>query len=415
MQFRKTTLSNGIRVLTEHHPYSRSIVIGYWLQTGTRYEKPEQMGLSHLLEHMVFKGTSKYSAYELARSLEARGGDVNAFTSREHTCFHTTSLKEDMDLSVDVLSQLTAFAQFSPQDFEKERKVVEQEIMMAVDDLEEYIFDLYFERTFPANSLGYQILGSPQSLRKIKLADVQNYYNQHFTPQNLIITAAGFVDHDEFVASVEKHLSAKKWAAPTPTIVLETPQPTVVRDFFQKDCEQYHIMVGFPACAYADADRFNSFVLNTALGGGMTSKLYQSIREEHGLAYTVFSMLNTFTDVGIQTIYAGTEQQNVQKTVDLIVKELAAVRDQGLTDEDIDLFKTQAKGQILLGSEDIDNRMNSLAINEMIFGEYRPVDTVILDLNKINRESVFDYIRRKIDLENLSLFVMGSEAEKYKI
>ncbi len=415
MEFRKTVLDNGIRVLTEHHPYSRSVVVGYWVKTGTRFESPDQVGISHLLEHMVFKGTEKYSALELARCLEARGGDINAFTSREHTCFHTLSLKEDLDLSVDVLSQLCAFARFETLDFEKERRVVEQEIMMAVDDLEEYIFDLYFERAFPNNPLGYQILGSVESLRKLSLQNVKSYYDQHFIPENLIITAAGFIDHDEFVESIQKHLKDKKWHAPQAKTNLVTPKLAKVRDFFKKDCEQYHILVGFPSTAYAEEDRFNSFILNTALGGGMTSKLYQSIREDKGLAYTVFSMLNTFTDVGVQTIYAGTEKSQVQETIDLIRKELQTVFDEGLSQADIDLYKTQAKGQILLGSEDIDNRMNSLAINEMIFGEYRPVDSVIADINKLKQNSIHEYIQRKIDMDNLSLFVMGAEVENFNI
>jgi len=409
MSFRKTTLANGVRVLTERNSESRAVVVGFWIQTGTRFETKEQEGISHLLEHMVFKGTEKYSAFEIAQSLEARGGDINAFTGREHTCFHTTSLKEDLDLSIEVLSQLFAFAKFKEEDFIKEKRVILQEILMASDDLEEYVFDLFFERAFPKHPLGYQILGSVDSIKALSLKDVQRYYDQHFVPENLIISVVGSVDHDRVVESVERHLSGKKWG--THQVLAPPPAPKIkaFQDFFQKDCEQYHILVSFPACRYTDPDRFNGFVLNTALGGGMTSRLYQKIREEKGLVYSVFSMLNTFTDTGLETIYAGTEENHVSEVIDLINQEVDRLADQGLSEQDIDLFKTQAKGQIIIGSEDIDSRMNSIAINEMVFGQYRAVDDVIQDLEKINRASLMTYIEEKLRKEQRSLFVLGQK------
>lgn len=409
MKFNKTTLDNGIRVLTEHHSDSRCAVTGFWISTGARNESSQQIGISHLLEHMVFKGTDKYNAFEIARCLEARGGDINAFTAREHTCFHTTSLKEDLDLSVDVLSQLIAFAKFDESEFAKEKRVVQQEIMMSADDLEEYVYDLYYEKIFPNNSLGYQILGSFDSVESMTVDQVKAYYDRHFIPENLIVTAAGSVNHDEFVKSVETHLKGKTWGKKQEDSPLVTPPRSVVRDFYQKDCEQTHIIVGFPACSYTDEDRFNGFVVNTALGGGMTSKLYQSIREERGLVYSIFSMLNTFTDTGIQTIYGGTERDQAPQVIDLIKKELVDIRANGLSKEDIELYKTQAKGQIIIGAEDIDNRMNSIAINEMVFGEYRPVDQVIADIDKVNQDSVMEYLEDKLDPEKLSLYMLGPD------
>lgn len=410
MTFRKTTLANGVRVLTERHPESRAAVVGFWIQAGTRFETKKQEGISHLLEHMVFKGTEKYSAFEIAQSLEARGGDINAFTGREHTCFHTTSLKEDLDLSIEVLSQLFAFAKFKEEDFIKEKRVILQEIFMASDDLEEYVFDLFFERAFPKHPLGYQILGSVESVQALSLKDVQAYYDQHFIPENLIVSVVGSVDHDTVVKSVERHLSGKKWVARQVLEPPPAPKITSFQDFFQKDCEQYHILVSFPACRYTDPDRFNGFVLNTALGGGMTSRLYQKIREEKGLVYSVFSMLNTFTDTGLETIYAGTEENHVLEVIDLINTEVDRVAEQGLSEQDIGLFKTQAKGQIIIGSEDIDSRMNSIAINEMVFGQYRAVDDVIRDLEKINRTSLMNYIEEKLKKEQRSLFVLGQKS-----
>ncbi|MCJ8275632.1 MAG: insulinase family protein, partial [Bdellovibrionales bacterium] len=313
MKFKKSVLSNGIRVLSEHHPDSRCVVTGFWIETGTRFESPQQIGISHLLEHMVFKGTDKYSAFELARCLEAVGGDINAFTAREHTCFHTTSLSEHLDLSVEVLAQLVAFAKFEQKEFDKEKKVVQQEILMASDDLEEFVYDLYFEKLFPGDPLGYQILGSVDSVESMTIPDIQGYYDDKFQPQNIIVTAAGSVDHEALVESVEKYLADKTWAPKKDLPKVKTPEQAKVRDLFAKDCEQYHIIAGFPACSYSDDNRFEGFVLNTTMGGGMTSKLYQSLREERGLVYSVFSMLNTFVDCGLQTIYAGTERDHVEE------------------------------------------------------------------------------------------------------
>lgn len=409
MKFKKTVLDNGVRVLSEHHADSRCVVTGFWVATGTRYESREQVGISHLLEHMVFKGTEKYNALELALCMESKGGDINAFTAREHTCFHTTSLSEDMDLSVDVLSQVVAFAKFNENEFIKEKGVVQQEILMAADDLEEYVYDLYYEKIFANNPLGYQILGSMQSVESLKLTDIQSYYDKHFVADNIIVTAAGCVDHDELVSSVEHHLKNKKWSGQKDNSPLVTPEKRSIQGFFQKDCEQYHIIVGFPACSYRDDNRFNGFVVNTALGGGMTSKLYQSIREDRGLVYSIFSMLNTFTDTGIQTIYAGTEKRHVVEVIDLITTELKNLKKHGLKKEEIELYKTQAKGQIIIGAEDIDNRMNSIAINEMVFGTYRSVEKVIADIDLVNQETVMQYIEDKLNPDDLSYFMLGSE------
>lgn len=409
MKFKKTVLDNGVRVLSEHHADSRCVVTGFWVATGTRYESREQVGISHLLEHMVFKGTEKYNALELALCMESKGGDINAFTAREHTCFHATSLSEDMDLSVDVLSQVVAFAKFKENEFIKEKGVVQQEILMAADDLEEYVYDLYYEKIFANNPLGYQILGSMKSVESLKLADIQSYYDKHFVADNIIVTAAGCVDHEELVNSVENHLKNKKWSGQKDNSPLVTPEKRSIQGFFQKDCEQYHIIVGFPACSYRDDDRFNGFVVNTALGGGMTSKLYQSIREDRGLVYSIFSMLNTFTDTGIQTIYAGTEKRHVPEVIDLITTELKNLKKHGLKKEEIELYKTQAKGQIIIGAEDIDNRMNSIAINEMVFGTYRSVEKVIADIDLVNQDTVMQYIEDKLNPDDLSHFMLGSE------
>ena len=406
--FQKTTLDGGVRVLSEHYPHCRSLVVGFWVGVGARFESKTKMGISHLLEHMVFKGTEKYNAFGLARCLEARGGEINAFTEREYTCFYTSSLKEDMDLAVDVLTQLCAFAHFDNHEFKKEKGVVRQEILMASDDPEESIYDLYYQKIFPDHPLGYPILGSMDSIEALSLSDLKTHYDKHFTSGNIIVTAAGFVDHDQLVASVDKYFSKKRWKnTKTPKTGMTIPVETPVNDFFVKDSEQYHILVGFPSHGYSNINYFSAFIVNLALGGGMTSKLYQSLREQRGLVYNVSSLLNPFIDIGVQTVYAATQEDNVKESVDLIRKELKELKEKGLNSEDIELYKTQAKGQIIIDSNDIDDRANSIAISEMVFGEYRSLDQIISDIDRVSKDSVMEFIDLKLDLDHLNLFMLG--------
>ena len=355
---------------------------------------------------MVFKGTTDFSAFELARSLECVGGEVNAYTGREHTCYHTLSLSADLDLSVQVLSQLVRHAVFDPKEFEKERKVIQQEILMCADDLEEYCYDLFFEKVFGESSLGWPILGTMESIKKMKRDQAFEYYKNHYTPEKLVVSAAGDVDHDQLVELVEKHLGGE-WGKPAPVEPVKTPKILKLQDVFHKDSEQVHIIASFPSSSYPHADRFDSYVLNTMLGGGMTSRLYQKIREERGLVYSIFSLLNTFVDCGVQTIYAGTEKENVDEVISLIVEELYGLGQKSLPKEDVEMYKIQARAQILIASEDIESRMNSIAINEMVFGDFRSVDSVIQEVDRVTPESVDAYIKKMVKPENLGFFMLG--------
>jgi len=406
MSFKKTVLSNGLRILSESHPESRCAVVGAWVPNGTRHEPADMVGVSHLIEHMVFKGTSEFSAYDLARSLECVGGEVNAYTGREHTCFHTLSLSENLDLSIHVLSQLVRHANFDPKEFEKERKVIQQEILMSADDLEEYVYDLFFEKVFGDSSLGWPILGTAQSIQTMDRQKAYDYYKSHYTPSNMIVSAAGNVDHDQLVEMVEKELGGD-WGAKAPTKVIITPEVHKLGEVFHKDSEQFHILASFPSSSYPHKDRFESYVLNTMLGGGMTSLLYQKVREERGLVYSIFSLLNTFTDCGVQTIYAGTDKENVEEVIDLIVQELFLLRQGSVASSDVEMYKTQARAQILIASEDIESRMNSIAINEMVFGDFRSVENVISEVDKVTVDSVNAYIEKQIQPETLGFFMLG--------
>lgn len=409
--YQKTRLPNGIRVVTERHPSSRAVSVGIWIEKGTRDEAARLAGVSHFVEHLVFKRTQSRTAFQIARAMEAVGGELNAFTGREYTCFVTHALKEHLALSIDVLSDLVCRAKFDPSDFEKEKQVVIQEIHMAEDQLEEQVFDLYFEKAFESSALGRPILGTEASISGLELADVRDHWRRAYVPEQIIVSAAGCLEHQEVVDLVAKLLRPKGKPAGAPRARFTPrvkPKLKPIRVVYPKQAEQTHALMGLPAASFRDPLRFEAFVVNTLLGGGMTSKLYQRIREERGLAYSVYSHLSTFTDGGLKLIYAGCEAKDARKVFELTVRELEKIRSKGISRSDLKLYKTQVTGQILLGSDDVENRMNSLGINEMVFGRPRSPDDVLRDVEAVTVESVNAYLEKYVDPEKMGLFLMGA-------
>ncbi|MFZ3229384.1 MAG: pitrilysin family protein [Pseudobdellovibrio sp.] len=410
--FKKSILSNGVRVVTENHPYSKSVSIGVWVLTGTRDEAKEDVGLSHFVEHLVFKGTKTRSAYQIAKSLESLGGDLNAYTTREYTSYHCVVLKEDWQIGLEILADLVCNMSLEKKDFELEKKVILQEIAMSDDSDEEIIYDYFYEEVYKTHPLGRQILGKSETIKKMTQKKVIDFYKTYYQGRNLIVSAAGPVDHDQLViASKKLFKSRQKFNLKN---VRRSPRWNVARKIYEKEMEQAHILMGFPATSFLDEYRFEAFIVNSILGGGMTSRLYQSIREKQGLAYTVFSSLNTNIDSGSLTIYAGTDTSKVKKVVHIIADELLKLKKHGFKASDIELFKTQVRGQLLMGSDDIENRMSSLGINEMVFNEYRSVEKVIQAIDKVTEESVAAYMKYHFDLSQVSVVLMGPKLKGHQ-
>jgi predicted Zn-dependent peptidase len=405
-EFKKTTLENGVRILSESHTGTRCVVVGFWLDRGTRDEDLKMMGVSHLIEHMVFKGTKKLSTFQIAQKIEAVGGEINAFTTKEHTCFHTTTLSEDLEMSMDILSQLFHDAVFDASEFEKEKSVVLQELLMSKDDIEDAVFDEYFEKAFPKNPLGWPIIGTEKSLSKMTSASVTKWYRDNYLAGNLIISVAGDVKHEDAVRYAEKYIGHLPKACEKPKRT--TPKFKPLMAAANRKSEQVHIVMGLPSIPYNAPNRFDSYLVNACLGGGMTSRLYQNIREDKGWAYSVFSMLNTYTDFGIQLIYAATDRRLHQKVVEEMVKELRFLRKHKLKQDELDFYLRQVRGQLLIAAEDVESRMNSLAVNEMTFGEYRSVESVIAEMDSVTLKRVNHYIQEYLDIDALNLFVMGN-------
>jgi predicted Zn-dependent peptidase len=409
--FKKSVLSNGVRIVTEQHPFSKSVSIGVWVLTGTRDEAPDEVGLSHFVEHLVFKGTKNRNTYQIAKSLESLGGELNAYTTREYTNYHCLVLKEDWKTGLEVLSDLVCNMKISNKDFELEKKVILQEIAMSDDTPEELIYDYFFEGVYKNHPLSRQILGKSETIENMTQKKVYEFYRHFYQGQNLIISAAGPVDHDQFVIQCQKLFRTRRPFTAQST--RRAPRWKVHRKIYEKEMEQAHILVGFPASSFYDTHRFEAFVLNALLGGGMTSRLYQAIREKQGLAYTVFSSLNTNVDCGNISIYAGTDSKNVKKTIQTIADELLKIKKQGIKASDLNLFKTQVRGQLLMGSDDIENRMSSLGVNEMIFKTYKPVDLIIAEIEKVSEKSIKEYIKKYLDLSKTSVILMGPQLKQH--
>ena len=412
VSYNKSTLANGIRIVTESQKESRTVSMGIWVLTGSRDETPEDAGISHFLEHLVFKGTKKRTAFQIAKSLEELGGDLNAFTTREYTCYHATVLKDHWEIALDVLCDLVSGMKLKKSDFELERSVILQEIAMGEDQHDEVIYDVYMDQSLGRNPVGRPIAGSVESISKMKQKQVLEYYKKQYTGSNLIVSAAGNIDHKLIVKMSERLLGRK---AKTKKIVpRKKPTHRPSRDVIEKPTEQLHLLFGMPCSSFTDKDRFEAFIVNALLGGGMTSKLYQSVREKRGLVYTVYSSLNTFDDFGFMNIYAACEPKNMKRVVKNILSELRALKKRGISEGQLKLFKTQVTGSLLLGADDVENRMQSIAVNEMVFQQYKPIELIIEEINRVTVASVNKYIRERINMSNMAAVLLGGNAEEFR-
>lgn len=410
--FEKTVLKNGIRVVSEHHSGSRAVAMGIFVDVGTRDEKKSEIGISHLLEHMVFKGTEKRSAFQIAKSLESLGGDLNAYTTREYTCYHSLVLKEDWRESLDVLSDLVSHMKILKKDFKLEKSVILQEIASSEESPEDWLYDEFFKCAYGEHGLGRSILGEIKTIALMGSKQVQTHYEKFYTGPQIIVAAVGNLHHEEFATAAKKALSHKpKAQAP---LQRKAPEWIEQRICMNKDTEQVHFMMGWPTSSFNDDDRFCAYIANALLGGGMTSRLYQSVRERKGMVYSIYSSLQTFLDSGFMTIYAATDKSKIKPLVRIIQQELKKLKNSKITQKDLDLYKTQIKGSILLGSDDVENRLASIGVNEMVFGEYRSPESVIDEVEKIDLKRFQKFLKDRFPTELTSGLIVGPEAEEFQ-
>lgn len=412
--FSKTTLENGIRVVSEEHYHTRAVSIGVWVTTGTRDEKPHQAGISHLLEHLTFKGTKKRTAYQLAKALEEVGGELNAYTTREYTCYHALVLRDHWKRAVEVLADLVSNMDLKETHFQLEKSVVLQELSSSFESHEDHINDEYLLKCYKNHPLSVPILGTEKSLLSLTKSEINQYYKKTYVGCNILISAAGNLPHEDLVFEANKYFGRKQKGSSAFLDHRKKPHYHRFSDIIDKPTDQIHMLLGMPTGKFNDPLRFEAFIINALLGGGMTSKLFQSVRERKGLTYSVYSTLNTFTDAGLLLVYASVDHENIKAVIDTMIKAMVDIKKYGISDSHLKLFKTQVIGSILLGSEDVENRMMSLGINEMVLQRYKPVQEVIDEIEAVSKKTIKTYLEKYFQLNQLSGLLMGEKLERHE-
>ena len=402
-----TTLPNGMKVITEAMTHVRSVSVGVWIGTGSRRETPEQNGVSHFIEHLLFKGTATRSAEDIARSVDSLGGNLDAFTGKEMVCYNTKVLDEHLPVAMDILSDLVLNPAFRAEDIEKEKGVILEEIKMDADNPDYLVHETFTSNFWKGHPLGRPILGTPETLKGMNQELIARYYADIYTPENMLVTAAGNLIHERLVALVAERFEKVKNGGPVP----EQEKPATHAKISlktKKELEQVHVCLGVPCYPIPHEDRFVCYVLNTVLGGGMSSRLFQNIRERQGLAYSVFSELNPYTDTGCLAVYAGTSLESARKVVDCVLKEFSELKQQIVPAEELRRAKDHLKGSLMLGLESTSSRMSNLARQQMHFGRFFSLDELVESIEKVTADEVQRVAQDFFQEKDVALTVLGN-------
>ncbi|MGN7470178.1 M16 family metallopeptidase [Brevibacillus sp. SAFN-007a] len=379
------TCENGLRIVTERIPSVRSVALGIWVGTGSKYENEKNNGISHFLEHMFFKGTSTRSAKEIAETFDEIGGNVNAFTSKEYTCYYARVLDQHAPIALDVLADMYFNSVFDAEELEKEKNVVIEEISMYEDTPDDLVHDLIAKATYSTHPLGYSILGTEDVLRSLKRDDLIRYIDAHYLPTNTVVTVAGNFD-DSLIEEIQKRFSGFQRAGKLPT--LAEPAFAANTIAHHKATEQAHLCLSLPGFQVGHPDIYSLILLNNVLGGSMSSRLFQEIREERGLAYSVYSYHSSYKEAGTFTIYTGTAPEQVGQVFDIVTNVLRDVADHGITDKELNKGKEQLKGSLMLSLESTNSRMSRLGKNELLLERHLSLDEIIAKIDSVSHESV---------------------------
>ena len=421
MSVRRTVLPSGLRIVTEEVPSVRSAAIGIWVNVGSRDETPAVAGASHFLEHLLFKGTTRRTALEISATIEAVGGEMNAFTSKEYTCFYARVIDTDLPMAIDVVSDLITSSIVSALDVDAERKVVLEEIAMRDDDPSDLVHDLYAETYYGDTTLGRPILGTIKSIKEMSRGSVFNYYKKKYLPQDLVVAVAGNIKHKRVVAMVEEALSRDNFldVKGAPQIRPNTPvktKPVHTVGLLTRKTEQAHMFYGMEGVARADDRRFAMGVLASALGGGMSSRLFQEIREKRGLAYSVYAYAQQFAGSGQIGFYAGCNPTKAIEVVEIIREVLADVAENGMSHEEIERAKGAVRGSLVLSQEDSASRMSRIGKNEIVYGQVMGFDDILKAISRVNptdvREIASEYLTKSPTLALVGPFKNEAKFEK---
>ncbi len=403
---RRTVLPNGLIILTERMDYLRSVAMGVWIKSGSRCEPPETNGISHFVEHMLFKGTRSRSAQRIACEMDSIGGNLDAFTGKETICFNVKSLSDHVPIALDILTDLVLNPIFAAPDIERERGVILEEIKIDEDNPDVLVHELFVQSFWRGHPLGKPILGTTETVGRLAQNQLFAYHGDRFHAGNIVFSAAGNLEHDRFVEAVAAKFSTL--AGGETLHELSAPAPSariLLRN--KKSLEQVQICLGVPAPPITDDNRYAALILNTVLGGGMSSRLFQTIREEQGLAYSIYSDLSPYRDTGTLCVYAGTSASKALKTVDLILAEFTKLKQTPLSEEELTRAKDQVKGNILLGLESSNSRMANLARQEMYFHQFFSGEEVVARIDKVNAEQVQAMAQTLFDPARIAVTLLG--------
>ncbi|WP_175638889.1 M16 family metallopeptidase [Metabacillus schmidteae] len=404
---KKYTCQNGVRIVLENIPTVRSVAIGVWIGTGSRNENLENNGVSHFLEHMFFKGTKTRTAREIAESFDSIGGQVNAFTSKEYTCYYAKVLDDHASYALDVLADMFFNSTFDEEELKKEKNVVYEEIKMYEDTPDDIVHDILSKATYGKHPLAYPILGTEETLASFNGDTLREYMNNHYTPENVVISVAGNVN-ESFIKDVEKFFGSYETTSKPRTF--EKPSFYDEKLSRQKDTEQAHLCIGYNGLEVGHDDIYSLIVLNNILGGSMSSRLFQDVREQKGLAYSVFSYHSSYEDNGLLTIYGGTGSKQLNLLFDTIQETLATLKAEGITAKELANSKEQMKGSLMLSLESTNSRMSRNGKNELLLGYHRSLDTIIEKVNEVSEDSV-NTLANKIFTDTYSVALISPEGE----
>src|SRR3984957_14453873 len=406
---RKTVLSNGLLVLTERMPHLRSVSMGAWVGSGSRDEAAEVNGVSHFVEHMVFKGTTSRSAQQIAREVDTIGGNLDAFTGKETVCFNIKVLDENVPPALDVLADLVLHPTFTPEELAREQGVILEEIKMDEDNPDYLVNEIFTQNFWKGDALGRPILGTVKTVSSFNQQVLFDFYAGRFTPKNMIFSAAGNLQHDDFVAQVEREFSSlaagSVGVVPKVAAPVATPHITLKR---KKALEQVQFCLGVPALPVNDPQRYGVYLLNTMLGGGMSSRLFQTIREDQGLAYSIYSEMSPFRDTGSLCVYAGTSVDKTEKVLQLTLQELRRLKEEKVSDVELKRAKDQLKSNMVIGLESSGSRMANLARQQMYFGRFFGVDEIIEEVEAVTSAEIQELARRLFRTETMALTLLGN-------
>jgi len=405
--YKKVTLDNGLRVVMENIPYVKSVSTGIWIGTGSRNENSKNNGISHFIEHMFFKGTKNRSAKEIAQSIDNIGGQLNAFTGKECTCFYTKTLDSHIDIAIDVLADMMFNSKFDEKDIQTEKKVVGEEIYMYEDSPEELVHDVLARSVWKGNPLGYPILGTRKALNSLDRDMIFDYLDNNYYPGNCVIAVAGSFDEDNLIGLIKKYFAdwkPKSGAARKPRQAKFNPGFSAKR----KDTEQVHICFAFRGIEHGSEYTYPLLALNNIFGGGMSSSLFQKVREEKGLVYSIFSYPSSYKNAGLFTIYAAMNPKHLKSVVDIVMDEINLLKEKGIEEDVLEKSKEQLKGNYILGLESTSSRMNSIGKSELLLERIYTPEEILQKIDKVDLRSVKEVTDMVFDTESLSFTAVGN-------